>query len=117
MRRDLLTGETFEPKRSTQKFASAENRIKYYNNKANKERLKNSFIDKPLRKNFRILLEVVGEDPERKVHKEYLLGKGFNFGILTHYVNFENKKYPTIYQFIVIPVADNRIRIVNLNQE
>lgn len=117
MRRDLLTGETFEPKRSTQKFASAENRIKYHNNRANKERQKNSFIDKPLRRNFRILLDVIGDDPERTMHKEFLLGKGFNFGILTHYVKFEEKKYPTIYQFIVIPETDNRIRIVNRNKK
>ncbi len=37
MRKDLLTGEQFSPKRITQKFASAENRIIYYNNKANQE--------------------------------------------------------------------------------
>ena len=116
MRKDLLTGEQFIPKRITQKFASAENRIIYYNNKANQERHKNGFINKPLHRNVRVLDGVVGDVPEKTVHREFLLGKGFNFGILTHYVKFEGVRYPSVYQYIIIGNGEDSIRIINSNK-
>lgn len=55
MKKDPLTGEEFQPKRSNQKFSNMENRIKYHNDKANQLRKKNALIDKPLRLNQKIL--------------------------------------------------------------
>ena len=115
MRKDLLTGEQFSPKRITQKFASAANRIIYYNNKANQERHKNGFINKPLHRNVRVLDSLMDDVPEKTVHREFMLGKGFNFGILTHYVKFEGERYPSVYQYIIIGDGEDSIRMINSN--
>ena len=48
---DPLTGEEFIPKKSSQRFATPANRIKYNNEKASKTRIKRAFIDKPLHQN------------------------------------------------------------------
>ena len=77
-RNDLLTGEGFYPSRITQKFASAKNRIKYHNNKANKLRHSVMFVNTPLQSNLRILNELMKEKEKATFHKQYLLGKGYS---------------------------------------
>ncbi len=117
MKKDLLTGEEFVPSRITQKFAAAENRIIYYNNKANEERHKNGFINKPLHTNVRVLDSLMDGVPEKTVHREFLLGKGFNFGILTHYMKYKGVSYPAVYQYIIIRDGEDKIKIINSNKQ
>ena len=109
---DLLTGESFVPRRITQKFARTENRIKFHNQKANKLRHSVMFVNTPLQKNLRILNEIMLGKNKGVFHKQYLLGKGYSFDVLTHYENFEEKRTACIYHF-TIQVGENDQLIFN----
>ena len=112
---DPLTQEQFEPKRISQRFANAVNRIMWHNQKAQKLRHFESGIDKPLKKNHKICMELLPPGAEKKeavVHKQYLLGKGFSFGIVTNYTNHNNKAYPAIYSYLLVTLENDQIKII-----
>ncbi len=111
-RKDLLTGEEFIPSRKNQKFATPENRIIYYNNKANQLRLKAAFINKPLHQNLLILNELLAEKTEAVFHKQFLAGKGMSFKVHTHYETHEGQTVFAIYQYLIIALANERIKII-----
>lgn len=112
LRNDKLTGEAFQPRRSHQAFARAENRIRYHNNMANKLRKEKAFVDRPLHRNIKILIEIMGDNNEASFHKEFMKGKGFNFTVFTHYENYNGKKIQAIYQFIVFAQSDTQIKVI-----
>ena len=93
IRNDLLTNEEFIPTRNNQKFACPENRIKYHNIKANEFRHSIAYFKKPLVKNIKILDEIMNGKKEIEIHKQFLLGKGYSFGINSHVERFENKNH------------------------
>jgi hypothetical protein len=109
---DLLTGEKFIPARANQNFASAANRIKYYNQKANETRHKAAFVNKPLHANFLILNNIMGTLKEKVFHKQFLLGKGFSFGVNTHCEVLGSEKHFAIYHYIMIPLQGDQIKII-----
>ena len=111
-RQDLLTNEEFIPLRINQKFANPKNRVKYYNNKANQLRHNNAFVNKPLHNNIRILNELLDKKSEVVFHKQYMAGKGFSFGVHTHYEDYNGKRYIAIYQYIIIPIENEQIKII-----
>lgn len=101
-RNDLLTGEPFIAKSITHKFARAENRIKYWNKDATKLRHSVQHINKPLHKNLIILNEVMQNTTKKKLHREWLLGRGFNFGVLTHYIAYGEGQRQCVYDFSIV---------------
>src|SRR4051812_10231786 len=109
---DLLTGEIFEALRINQKFAKPQNRIKYYNQKATALRHKTAYVNKQLHVSFRILNDLPFIKNEITVHKQYLLGKGFSFVVHTHFENYEGISRYAIYQYIVIPLENDQIKII-----
>ncbi len=112
IKRDLRTNEEFYSTRINQKFANAQNRIKYHNDKANKFRQSIAFISKPLQNNIRILNELMNDSNERVFHKEYLLGKGYSVNIYSHIFLYQNKHHFAIHHFLVIPISDVEIKIL-----
>lgn len=100
--KDLLTGEEFEPKRIDQKFATADNRIKYYNLKARNERIELSKIDKPLKINKRIIDELLSGRKEAEFNQQFLLGKGFDFRAYNRIQEHKGQDYFCVYQYIII---------------
>lgn len=110
--KDPLTGEEFTPKKISQRFATPQNRIKYNNQKANKQREERAFIDKPLHKNHNILKEILGKRNEKIFHSEFLLGKGFDFKLFTNYDKWKGKNIHCIYEFMIIPQSDDQIKIL-----
>ena len=109
-RNDLLTGEVFSPSRITQKFACADNRIKFHNRKANKLRHSVMYVNSPLHKNLRILNEIMEEKERGNFHRQFLLGKGYSFELLTHYEDFDGKRITCVYHYsISVGVNDNII--------
>lgn len=112
MAKDLLTNEDFEPKRITQKFVEAKNRIKYHNNKAKEFRDSIAKINKPLIKNIKILNELMQDKEELTFHEQFLLGKGYEFGIYSHIEFYDNKNVPAIHHFILIRQPNNFIEII-----
>lgn len=100
--KDLLTGEEFEPKKNSQKFANAANRIKYNNKLANELRKSKAFIDKPLNKNLKILNELLSGKKEAIFHEQYLLGKGFDYRFTNRVDIYEGIRYNCVYQYFII---------------
>ncbi len=110
---DPLTKEEFVKTRENQRFANAVNRIAYHNRKANSLRKKLMVINRPLLKNNQILMECLGRRSFKTFHKEFLKGKGFLFGVFTHYQEHEEKPQPTIYDFIIVNVGNDQIKVIN----
>ncbi|AEA42431.1 hypothetical protein Fluta_0424 [Fluviicola taffensis DSM 16823] len=110
---DPLTGEEFEPKRTNQKFASQENRIRFNNNKAKKLRDSMSFVNAPLQQNLRILNELLEGIKEAVVHIEFLNGKNFHFGVFTHIQKVGEDKMKMIYQYGLQKEGTDTVKIIN----
>ena len=108
----LYSGEEFIPKKSSQRFVTPQNRIKYNNQKASKTKLERAFIDKPLHENRNILKELLGNKTETIVHQEFLRGRGYNFHLTTHYDKWEGKNVPCIYEFMIITQPNEQIKIL-----
>jgi hypothetical protein len=111
-RKDLLTGEVFNPKRVNQKFATPLNRVTFHNKKANELRQALAYISKPLHLNIRILNELMTGKKESTFHKEFLKGKGFSFEVHNHVKRYDNKNHFAIYQYVVIPLGNDQIKII-----
>lgn len=111
-KQDLLTGEIFTPKKSHQKFASPKNRIIYNNNKANSLRKRTEAINKPLHNNYLILSKLMADKEAQTFHKQFLLGCGFSFSVQTHIIKIENKEYAALYQYAIMPLDDDEIKII-----
>jgi len=97
----LHSGEEFSPKRSNQKFASAQNRINYHNSKMCSVRKSRSFVDSKLHKNYRILSELMEGKINLSLHKQFMLGKGYSFDVLTHFEDEEGKNFKAVYEYLV----------------
>jgi hypothetical protein len=108
-------GEEFIPKRSNQVYANGKFRTYYNNKKSNDKRKLLASINKPLIKNFDIFNWIVGDEPYKIVHKEFLRGAGFNFSVFTHISKDEkiNKLCYSVYHFYYFKVDDNNYKIVN----
>jgi len=109
---DLYTKEEFQPKRINQKFANSQNRIKYYNKKANEFRHSIAYINKPIQNNIKILNDLMIKKIEFIFHKQFLLGKGFNIEFYSHITTYEKKMCFAIHNYIVIPLSDDKIKII-----
>jgi hypothetical protein len=115
-RNDLLTGEVFYPSRITQKFARADNRIKYHNLKANKLRHSVMYVNSPLHKNLRILNEIMEGKDKGIFHKQFLLGKGYSLGVMTHYKQVEGKQISCVYHYGITSDVNDKLVIIRINQ-
>jgi len=112
IRKDLLTGETFSPQRINQVFANSTNRIAYHNKKANELRHSSAFINKPLHLNHRICNEIMKEKKEAVFHKQFLLGKGFNFTVHNHVNVHDGKNHYAIFQYTIANLGNDQIKII-----
>ncbi|MDA0980268.1 MAG: hypothetical protein O2852_02805 [Bacteroidetes bacterium] len=111
-RKDLLTDEIFTPKRINQVFANSANRIAYHNKKANELRHSTAYINKPLHVNLKILHELMKENREEVFHKQFLLGKGFNFTVHNHINVHNGENHYSIYQYTIVVLGNNQIKIL-----
>ena len=111
-RNDLLTNEQFFAGRITQKFARPANRIKWHNRKATKLRHSVAHINKPLYQNLKILHEIMAETMKKKFHREWLAGKGFNYGVMTHFIEGNDEQRKCIYDFCITPHRDDSNYII-----
>lgn len=109
---DLLTGEKFVPSRVNQRFQNPKNRVLYYNKKAKKIRLLKSVHDKPLHKNYMVLLELLDGKEVVVFTKDYLLGKGYSFGVYTHVENYNGKSCFAIYNFFMVALENGNIKFI-----
>lgn len=112
-RRDLLTNEEFTPSRINQKFASAKNRILYYNKLANEFRHSVAYINKPLNNNIKILNKLMKGKKEAMFHKQFLIGKDFSMGVHSHLIKYDNKNHFALHKYIILPMPDEQIKIIS----
>lgn len=108
---DPHTKESFLPRRSNQKFASSQNRIRHNNNKANLNRKKKAFCDRPLHINYTILTELMQGKKSEVFHSEFLKGKGFS-PCITHIEEYEGQRQFCVYEYIVIYQESQKVKIV-----
>jgi hypothetical protein len=109
MLKDLFTGEIFKPNRRNQKFKSSKNRIDYHNSRAYKELSARAFITNPLKKNHKILMELLREVGAKGTYtREFLEGKGFNLSVMTHFESYDNRKVPAIFNFIYVDLFESK---------
>ena len=109
---DPITKIKFFPKRINQRFEKKENRILYWNNKANQIRHRKSSIDKPLNRNYLILLKLLEGKKEAQFHKQYLLGMGYSFGVYTHIEEHNGNTTFAIYDFVVFTDDSDNIKFI-----
>ena len=114
-RTDLLTQELFSPKRISQKFAKPENRIKYYNKKAEKLRQSIMYIDEPLKKNINILNAIFKGEKKLIFSKQFMLGKGFSFNVMTHFDTIDGKRVACIYYYAIMIDDIDNVTFIKLN--
>jgi hypothetical protein len=110
IRIDPLTGERFLPSRNHQRFARKENRIKFWNDKANAQREKLSDVNYALHRNVYLLNKLLYRKRELTTTRAYLLGLGFSFDVFTGLT--ENKKYKKVYHYVIMPLNKTNIKII-----
>lgn len=110
--KDLLTGEEFEPKKISQKFATPENRIKYNNKRASLFNRSRNIKLKPINENHKILTSIMGNENRKIVNAHFLEGRGYNFAAMTTNVFIDKIVIPCIHEFaIIIKEGDDNIII------
>ena len=65
--------------------------------------------------NLRILNELLIDKAEKVFHKEYLKGKGFNFGVCTHCMVMDNQNRFCYYQYVLINGVNDTVKIIKNN--
>lgn len=111
--KDPLTGEKFIKKRDNQVFANRKNQIKFNNLKAQEKRKSTAQLNKLLDTNRKILKRLLNDKKEIIKSYDFLLGAGFHFGVNTHTINIENKKWTCIYEYSYLFLGENQFKIIN----
>lgn len=115
IRKDPLTGEEFVPKKTSQRFATAANRIKFNNSQAaalNKER---AFIDMPCKQSHRILKAIYNPKFDNIHNKHKLEGMGLRYDAFNRIVDSKYGKISAYYDYAIriIHNTDN-VQIIKL---
>jgi hypothetical protein len=113
-RTDPLTGEIFIAKRNNQRFSKPQHRAIFHNRKANQLRRKLSTINEPLLRNYKVLVKILSSTKEKTLHRERLIGMGYNFAVFTNYQLYDERNRECIYGIIIIPLENNLVKIVML---
>ena len=111
---DPLSKEEFTPKRTNQRFASAENRKIYHNQIARKKREVTRSIDYSIKKNWNILTLQLGGRDEVTRSKEFLLGAGFNFNFYQRAFATDFGTVQAIYDCGIL-IKDEKVLIQKLD--
>jgi len=113
---DPLTGEKFIPKKISQKFANAANRIKFNNKKASKLNQARAFFDKPCKLSHSTLKLLFDPNSDNIYNIHFVEGKGVDYKAYNHIIR--HRAYGNLcayYEFAIriIPNTDN-IQIIKI---
>ena len=111
-KKDPLTGETFLPKRVNQRFASASNRKKFNNQQANALRKERDKICGPLNKTHLLLVKLMKGKNEATFSKEFLKGYGAGLSLFNHIVKIDGVQHHCIFEFVIIFLDNNIVKII-----
>jgi len=109
--KDPFTGELFVPKRTNQKFANRINQIQYNNHLALLKRKAKAPIEYLLDKNRTVIKNQMGNKSEIIKSREFLLGAGFKFGLITHNVRKNDKIIPCVYEYAIEDIDNEKFKI------
>lgn len=84
----------FPKKRKNQRYCSQKCRMQFNNEKYDLKGSKFKEINGYLRRNFRIIMKLLGDDKSATVDKTTLLKKGFTFEVFTHHEMVDGLKHP-----------------------
>ena len=104
--------------RVDKKFCSDQCRNNYNNrmNSDNTVMVRN--VNAILRKNRRILADLVPTEGKINVHKDKLVNKGFNFNYFTHlYVTQKGSSYRFVYEYGYLPLDNDFYMLVIREQK
>ena len=109
-----FTKERFVPKRSNQLFANSSARIRFNNYLASIKRKEKSPVDKALDKNRKVVLTVLGNNSEATKSKDYLLGAGFDFTVMTHGLDYNGAQLFCIYDVGYYLIEQGLYKLIKL---
>ena len=112
---DPYSGEYFYPNRSNQKFASRENQIAYNNARAKVKRDYLNEIDSCVHRNWRILLELLGNNRIIIKSEAFLNGYGYDFRFLNNIRTEGGNAYFAIYNVGIRQIDFNNYEIINFD--
>jgi hypothetical protein len=117
LKTDPYTSEEFFPLRCNQRFAKSKNRIAFHNLNNNEFRKKTEVINKPLIKNLKILDELFltnkgGDKNSLVFHKQFLLGRNYDFTKHTHYDSYDGQNRTGCYNYLIIYLENEKIKII-----
>lgn len=110
---DPYSGEYFYPNRSNQKFASRENQIAFNNARAKVKRDYLNEIDSCVHRNWRILLEILGDDRTTIKSEEFLSGYGYDFRFLNNIRKEGDQAYFAIYNVGIRQLDPKNYELIN----
>jgi hypothetical protein len=110
---DPLTKRTFIAKRTNQKFETRENQIRYNNLKARKARMKMAPWETALKKNYRILSQIIGDQKRAIADPLELKYKGYDSTVFSQYRNDDKCREFGIYHYKVREYRNGQIIIVD----
>jgi hypothetical protein len=110
---DPYTGEYFYPFRSNQKFACRENQIAYNNARAKVKRDYLNEIDSCVRRNWEILLELLGGESKSIKTEEFLNGYGYDFRFLNNIRKEGEKVYFALYNVGIRQIDSKNYELIN----
>ena len=108
---DPYTKEKFVPRRTNQKYANQQNRIRHNNLKAKEQRDEKAFCDRPLLINYRILHELMKGKKIEIFHHQFLKGRGFADNV-TNVDEHEGRKCFCVYHFLVVYLEKEKVKII-----
>lgn len=99
--------------RSDKRFCDDSCRNAYNNRRNSVQETYVRKINSSLRKNRKILQEILGEQKMTRISKENLIRQGFVFTYFTHHLDTsKGHRYTFIYEYGYLPLSENQFLIV-----
>lgn len=115
IKKDPLTGEEFVAKRSNQRFATADNKIRYHNRKNSELYRIRSPYEKPLKQSHRELIALYNPNSDNKFHVKFLKGRGVDTGAYNHIIHLDSGDLYCYYDYALKKTEEPEIlQIVKL---
>lgn len=106
IQKDPLTGETFTPKKVTQRFKNRANQVKFNNQLQSIRRQFLGILLKPLMKTHRVLTNALRGKDSIMLHKEWLAGADADMTLFTHIETIDQKRFHAIFNFTISVKGD-----------
>lgn len=101
----------FEQKRRNQIYCRTKCRMEFNNRKYIRENSRFSEFNRLLRRNYRIICDLIKDSDSVDICKDDLLKLGYEINLMTHIEVMDKKDYRGIYDFYLCRTKDNIFKI------